>query len=171
MPYNPAEPFSDVRVNHKGEELLGTAHGSGVIPGLLLKINIGTYGNGYEVCSAAFPSSQTIGGDIFSCQITGRAPGSISTTPFDKTTAITAGLPITVVRHEKGKEYWLKGSSLTTLKHSTKLTCAANGLVEVQTAHTATAKLHHYWVASGAYSAATWVRGVYNAEQMMFTAN
>jgi len=170
MPYYPAEPYQDVRVNRRGIELPGTAHGSAVIPGLLLKINIGTYGNGYEACSAEYSNSQIIGGAIFQCQITGRSPGAISTTPYDKTTVITAGLPIVVVKHEIGEEYWLKGSSLTTLKNSTKLTTAANGLVEVQVAHTATSKHLHYWVASGAYSAATWVRGVYKGEQYMFTA-
>jgi hypothetical protein len=146
----------------------GSAHGSNVKTGLLLKPNVGTYDNGYEPAGAAYGDSNTDEGNIYQCEIRGKHPRT--TTPYDKNSqAFTAGDAILVVRHEQDKEYWLPASSIT-VSVGDKLICAASGLVEQQTDHSNTPLPHHTWVCTKAASSKDWVRARYMGITSMKTA-
>lgn len=162
-------PGTTVEVSGNSPGLDGTSASTSVKPGLLVAPSTGTYGNGYEVASAAYGDANASEGTIRQVEILATHPQN-KTSIYDKTTAFAAGDHIVVKEHIIGKTYWLKGSSLTVALDG-KIITAANGLVAAQTAHTATPLTHHTWVCVKAVSSATWVQGRYIGITTMFTAS
>lgn len=144
-----------------------TIGASSITAGLLVVPSTGTYGNGVALSGANCGSAQATEAFIESVEIPSIHPGS--GTPYDIATAFTTGDPANGVQHVCGKNYWLKGSSVSTVRGS-KIIPIASGLVKVALAHTATPLPMHMWGAIKIYSSATWVLGTYLGIVSSFTA-
>lgn len=163
-----SKPGTTVCASGPEPVLQGTAHGSSVKTGLLLKANTDVYDNGYEPCGAAYGTSNTGESVVRQCEIEARHEQT--TTPYDKNNiAYSAGDPIGYVEHVRDHAYWLPCNGLTVPKDGILIT-APNGLVEEQTAHTSTPLPHHAWSAVYAVSNKNWVLGKYLGFKSMFTA-
>lgn len=162
-------PGETICVGRNCAAIPGSAASTDMKPGLLCKRSTGTYGNGYDVTDAAYGDSNTGEGTVYQAEIRARHPKSTVVTPYDKSNAYAAGDAIIVYRHEQGKAYWLPASSIT-CSVDDKLICAADGLVEKQTAHTATPLPHHVWTCIKAATSKNWVLARYEGIQPMYTA-
>lgn len=140
--------------------------GAAMEAGLLVTPSTGTYGNGVALTGASHGSDNDAEAGIEQVEIMGEHPRS--NIPYDKTTDFEAGDHAIAIRHEKGKEYWLKGSSLTAALDQ-KLICAANGLIGVAGDNSATPLSMHSYRCTRAVSSGTWTKGVYLGETMVFT--
>jgi len=136
-------------------------------PGLLVEPSIATYGNGVAVMTANFGDSNTV--EAICEQLDILPLHTQSNTPYDKTTVLTAADPWVAVRQVVGKKYWLKGSSVTTIR-GTKLVPAGSGLVKAMLAHTATALPMFTWAAETVRSSATWIDATFLGHVVSFTA-
>jgi hypothetical protein len=135
---------------------------------LLVSPSTGSIGNGTALAGANEGDSNTVESLIESVEIPKVHPTSRKM--FDKTTGFTTSDPAVGIRHEIGRGYWLKGSSVTGVINQTKFICAASGLVKAQVAHTATPLPVHMWACLKTTSSATWQQGKYLGIVSTFTA-
>ena len=161
-------PGSTVDVDGGSRIEDGTVGDSSCYAGLLVEPSTGTYGNGVAVMTANYGDSNTV--EALARQIEIDKIHPTSNSPYDLTTVYTAGQHVNIVVHQVNKVYWLKGSSITTVKNQTHLVPAGSGLVKAQLAHTATALPMHTWVARQTVSSATWVKGQYLGFKSFYTA-
>jgi hypothetical protein len=146
----------------------GAAHSTSCKYGLLVSRNTGTYGNGFEVTTTAHGNSNTGEASIYQIEGASVHPQTDDVTAYIST-ALAANDAIVVARHEIGKEYWLKGSSLTASLDD-KLVPSTNGLVEKEDAHSSSGVSMHTWACTLAVSSGTWTRGIYMGLTFIFTA-
>lgn len=146
----------------------GSANSTDLYPGLLAEPSTGTYGNGYIAMTANFGDSNTVEVEAVQVEIPAIHPQDDSI--YSLTKAFAAGDKLNMVVHQVGKLYWLKGSSITTVKDQTKLIPAGSGLVKAAVAHTATPLPLHMWKARQTVTTATWVKGTYLGMISSFTA-
>lgn len=140
----------------------GKAHSTSVKPTLILKIETGTYTNGFEVAGAADAS-----GRLFYCGIQNRH--NLSNSPYDKTTAYAAGEPILPGEFVEGKDYYLPASSLTAAVGD-KLICAASGLVQNAQAFASTPLLVNVFICQTAVTSKNVVIGQFKGLRYTATA-
>lgn len=145
----------------------GTSDGT-VYAGFLTELSVSTYGNGVTYMSANWGDSNTVEAEACSVEIDPIHPTSGN--PYDLTTVYAAGLHVNLVVHQVGLTYWLKGSSITTVKNSSKLIPAGAGLIKAAVAHTATPLPIHMWKAVMTVTSGTWVKGTYLGMISGFTA-
>ena len=163
------QPGHTVDCSRNSPTWSGTAADTTIYPGFLLEISLSTYtNNGYTYMSANFGDSNTVEGEAIQCEIPEIHPQS--TTPYDKATAFATADHINVIQHVVGNEYWLKGSTITTVHDQTKLICAGAGLVKAALGHTATPLPMHMWLAKLSVTSATWVRANYLGIVSSFSA-
>lgn len=167
MPNTESAPGTTVDISGGSPTRNVTIGESSVYGGLLVTPSTGIYGNGVVKTGAAHGDSNTGEAGIEQIEIPTLHPQS--NTPYDVSTAFSTADPAIAVRHIVGKEYWLKGSSLTASLDD-KLVCVANGLVGKETAHTSTPLAHHTWRCTKAVSSGTWTKGVYLGLTPIFTA-
>lgn len=140
--------------------------GESMEAGLLVTPSVGTYGNGVALCGAQHGSDNDAEAGIEQIEVMGHHPRS--NVAYDKSTDFEAGDHAIAIKHEIGKEYWLKGSSLTAI-FGAKLITASSGLIAVAGDHASTPLSMHTYECTLAVSGGVWTKGVYKGLTLINT--